>query len=289
MKLHRKADPFLFLALPLLAFLAVVLVPIIATVYYSFVDWNGITDMTFAGLSNYAKMFKDTTLRTVLLNSLVFTAISSVLQVGLGLVLAILVLQLRKGQNLARMLLFTPTVISSMAMSQTFKKLLGINPDGVVNALLEAVGLTHWKTAFLSNMDITLVVVAIVDSMRFVGMYMVIFYAALTAIDNEVLEAASIDGASKWQALTRVQLPMIRATIINCAVLVTVGTFKAFDGPFILTDGGPGYASELMGTYMYKTAFNSMDYGYGSALSMLIVVLCFAIYGLVSLMTRQKD
>ena len=289
MRLHRKQDPYLFLALPLLVYLGVVLIPIFSSVYYSFMEWNGITGMKFTGLSNYAKMFRDPNLLTCLINSIKYSAVGTVFQVGGGLMLAILVQQIRKGQNLTRVVLFTPVVISGMAMSQTFKKFLAISPDGVVNALLGAVGLSQLKTAFLADMDLTLWVVAIAESYRFWGLYMVVFHSAFASIDNEVIEAASIDGANYWETLIHVKLPLIRGVIINCVVLAVIGTLKAFEGPFILTNGGPGYASELMATYMYKTAFNNMEYGYGSALSLIIVVECILIFGIISALTRQKD
>lgn len=289
MRLHKKSDPYLFLLLPVLAYLSVVMFPIFSSLYYSLLDWSGIGAKTFVGFANYAKMLRDPNLRTVMLNSLIYTFFGTIFQVGGGLLLAVLVQRIKKGQTLVRVLLFTPVVISSMAMSQTFKKLLGIAPDGVVNALLGAMGLDHLKTAFLSDMNITLYVLIIVEAIRFTGLYMVVFHAAFASIDHSVLEAASIDGATKWQTLLRVQFPMIRPIIVNCVVLAAVGTFKAFDGPFILTNGGPGYATELMATYMYKQAFGSMDYGYGSALSLIIVLECLLIYGLINLFTKRKD
>ena len=89
--------------------------------------------------------------------------------------------------------------------------------------------------------------------------------------------------------LLYVRLPLIRPVIINCIVLAVIGTLKAFEGPFVLTNGGPGYASELMATYMYKTAFNNMEYGYGSALSLIIVVECIAVFGLINALTKRKE
>lgn len=289
MRLHRKIDPVLFLFLPMLAYLAVVLVPVIASVFYSFTNWNGISEITFAGLDNYIKMFKDPNLGQVLLNTLLYSLTATVFQVGGGLLLAILVTKVKKGNNILRVLLFTPVVISSMAMAQTFKKILSINPDGVVNALLGAIGLPQLKMAFLADMNITLFVLAIIESLRFAGLYMVVFYTAFISIDKEVLEAASIDGASGTQTMLRVQIPIIRAVIINCLVLAVVGTLKAFDGPYIMTNGGPGYATELMSIFMYKRAFNMMDYGYGSALAVLMTVLCIVAYRLLDRLTREKN
>lgn len=289
MRLHRKIDPFLFLAVPLLVYLAVVLAPILATIYYSLVEWNGISEIKFVGISNFLKMIKDPNLGKILSNTFLYSLTSTTFQVGGGLLLAILVTRVKKGQNLLRVLLFTPVVISSMAMAQTLRKILSINPDGVVNSLLELIGLAQFKMAFLADMKVTLFVLAIVESLRFSGLYMVIFYAALSSIDTDVLEAASVDGASSWKKLVYVQLPMIRAVIINGLVLAVVGTLKAFDGPFIITNGGPGYATELLSLYMYKKAFNSMDYGYGSALAILMVVICIAAYLLLDRLTHSKD
>lgn len=289
MRLHRKIDPILFLLLPMLAYVAVVMAPVIASVFYSFTNWNGISEISFAGFDNYEKMFEDPNLGQVLWNTLLYSVTATVFQVGGGLVLAILVTKVKKGNNILRVLLFTPVVISSMAMAQTFKKLLSINPDGVVNALLGAVGLDHLKMPFLADMNITLFVLAIIESLRFAGLYMVVFYAAFVSIDKEVLEAASIDGATETQTMLKIQIPMIRAVIVNCLVLAVVGTLKAFDGPYIMTNGGPGYATELLSIFMYKRAFNMMDYGYSSALAVLMTVMCIVAYRLLDHFTKEKN
>ncbi len=289
MRLHRKTDPALFLMLPLAVYILVVIIPIISSVYYSFMDWNGITEMKYAGFSNFKKLFSDRNLITCFENNLKYSAVATVFQVGGGLVLAILLQYVKKGQNLLRVLLFTPTVISGMAMSQTFKKLLAISPDGVVNALLGAIGLSNLKTAFLADMDLTLYVVAIVESVRFCGLYMVVFHAAFSSIGKEIIEAAAIDGSTNWKTLIHIQLPMIKRTTINCVMLAIIGTLKAFEGPFVLTNSGLGWATELMSTYIYKTAFNSSNYGYASVLSLFLVVECIIAYGIINRITRQKE
>jgi raffinose/stachyose/melibiose transport system permease protein len=289
MKIHKKWDPLFFLAPPLAVYLMVVLIPIFFSVYYSLMEWNGISRMKFVGLGNFVKLFNDPNLLISLTNSLKFTATAAVCQVGGGMVLAILVQHIRRGRDIFRVIFFTPVIISSMAMSQTFKKLLSISPDGVVNALLGAVGFSQLKRAFLADMDLTLWVVALVDAYKFCGLYLVIFYAAFTSIDSEIIEAATIDGAKSRQLYTHIRLPMIRGIIVSCISLAVTGALKAFDVPFILTNGGPGYASELIALYMYKTAFNSMDYGYGSVLGLLVVFLCIVSFSLIGRLTRQYD
>jgi len=284
-RLHKKQDPYIFLTLPVLVYLAVVLIPIVSSIYYSFMDWNGIGQKEFAGIANYVKMFKDSNLFICIANTFKYSLVGTTFQVGGGLFLAILIQRIPKGRNFIRVLLFSPVVISGMAMAQTFKKLLAINPDGVLNAILGVIGAS--KIAFLADTDITLYVVAICEAFRFCGLYMVVFHAAFSSIDKEALEAASIDGANFWKTLFYIRLPLIKGIIINSVVLALVGTLKAFEGPFVLTNGGPGYTSELLATYMYKTAFNKMDYGYGSALSILLVVICIMAYSIINKVTRR--
>ena len=289
MKLHGKLTPYLFLSLPMVIYIMIVLLPVVSIVFLSTMEWNGISDMVFAGVNNFGRLFTDRTLHDVLLNTIKYALTSSIVQLGLGMLLAILLQNVKKGQNVLRMLLFTPTVISSMAMSQTFRLMLNMSPDGVLNAVLNAIGLGDLRMAWLAAPTITIFIVAIVDSFRFAGLYMVIFYAAFASLDSEVLEAASIDGANKRQTLFRVKFPMMRAVIINCIVLVTIGTFRAFDGPMILTGGGPGHSSEVIATYMFKTAFNEFSFGYASAISLLMVVLSILIYTIINRLTREKD
>jgi len=289
MRLHNKWDPYIFLFLPLSVYVFVVSVPIFFSIYYSFMDWNGITKMKFVGFDNYVKMFSDKNLLTCILNSFKYSAINTIYQVGLGLVMAILIYQLIIGRNLVRVLLFTPVIISTMAISQTFKKILAISPDGVVNAFLDSIGQGQLKTAFLSDMNITLYVVALVEAYKYSGLYLVVFYTAFKGIDKHIIEAAVIDGVNGWQMYFHIKLPIIRPVIITSMVLVINGTLKAFDIPFILTNGGPGYTSELMSGYMFKAGFSNMDFGYASALSLLIVVICVGSIGIFTYLTKSKE
>jgi raffinose/stachyose/melibiose transport system permease protein len=138
-------------------------------------------------------------------------------------------------------------------------------------------------------MKVTLFVVALVEAYKYSGLYLVIFYAAFRAIDSNIVEAAVIDGANSWQMYFFIKLPIISPVIVSSIILVINGTLKSFDIPFILTNGGPGYTSELMASYMYKAAFSTMDYGYGSALSILIVIVCAVVVGLVSYLAKPKE
>ena len=277
----------MFLLLPLLAYVSIVIIPIFTTLYYSLQDWNGLFPMEYTGFTNYVKLFYDSTLRQVLGNTAIFAALATCMQIGVGLLYSMLLVSIPKGRNVIRVLLFCPTIISSMAVSQTFKKLLDVDPDGVLNVLLTSVGLP--RVAFLSDPYITLYVVIFIESYRYLGLYMVVFYAAFVDIDQSVIEASMIDGANRFQTMFKVQLPIIKIVIQNNILLALIGTFKVFEGPYILTNGGPGYASEVISTYMYKTAFSKMNYGYASAISVLIAFFCFTIYFAVKKVLNRKE
>ena len=120
-------------------------------------------------------------------------------------------------------------------------------------------------------------------------MYMVIFYAALISLDPEICEAAKIDGANGWQTLIRVKLPMIKEVLLLTLTMVLTGALRGFDIPYILTNGGPGNVSELMSTYMYKRAFGSNQYGYGSAIAVFIIVESMLVVALLRTIFTSKE
>ena len=144
-------------------------------------------------------------------------------------------------------------------------------------------------TSWLANVGTALAAVSVPEGWRFTGMYMVIFYAALVSLDPSVYEAAKVDGASEMQILFRIKLPLIKDIILLTLTMCLTGALRGFDIPFLLTSGGPGNASELMSTYMYKQAFTSQRYGYGSAVAMAIVILCLVIGLGFRKMTAERE
>jgi raffinose/stachyose/melibiose transport system permease protein len=147
-----------------------------------------------------------------------------------------------------------------------------IEPMGLINQVLNAIGLENLATTWLTNVKTVLACVSIPEGWRFSGMYMVIFYAALISLDPEVYEAAKVDGANEWQTLIKIKLPLIRSIILLTLTMSITGALRGFDIPFLLTGGGPGNVSELMSTYMYKKAFSSNQYGYASSLAVFVII-----------------
>ena len=286
---RSKTSVLVFLVPPLLLYGVAVMFPILQSLCLSFFKWDGITDMRFVGFDNYARMFVgDDVFWTAFFNSLGDLVICLVLQLGGALVVASLLISLRRGRELVKTLYLLPAVISTVAIAFLFQRIYSLEPVGLLNQLLQWVGLGGLQQAWLSNVDTVLAAVSIPEGWRFTGLYMLIIYAALLAVPQELEEAARLDGANWWQVFTKIRFPYIRPVWITTTIIAATYALRGFDIPYLLTNGGPGQASELLTTYMYKTAFTHTDYGYASTISVFIVIECLIAVGLIILLLRRK-
>ena len=242
------------------------------------------------GLANYRHMFAtDPVFWTAFKNSLIYLAICVVLQLGGALIVANLLLTITRGRELIKTLYLLPAVISTVAIAFLFARIYSVTPTGLVNQALQWVGLKSQQQAWLSNIHTVLAAVSIPEGWRFSGLYVLIIYAGFLAVPQELEEAARLDGASSWQVFTRIRFPYIRPVWYTSIVLAVTYGLRGFDIPYLLTNGGPGQASELLTTYMYKTAFTSTNYGYASAISVFIVIECLAAVGIILMFQRRRD
>jgi len=278
----KTVDVCLFAGPAVIVYVSVVIVPVVWSMGFSFFDWNGISKMKFTGIGNYVRMFNDVIFRAAFLNNLYFMVVGTIYQVLSGLIMATILSSINRGSNLMRVLYFMPCIISSAAICKVFDKILSVQPVGIIAALATLLGLE--PIAYLSEAKWALFAVTIVDAYKFCGIYMVIFYSAFMALPSDVEEAAYIDGCSWFQQYFHIKLPMIRNIFMVVVVMLVNGTLKGFDVSYILTYGGPGNASELMATYMYKTAFNATRFGYGSALAVFIFLISMVAVGLTRLL-----
>nr|WP_321303907.1 sugar ABC transporter permease [uncultured Sphaerochaeta sp.] len=274
----KKIDSVLFIGPALIVYVSIVIVPVIWSMGYSFFDWNGISAMKFNGIGNYRRMFGDVIFQKSFQNNLFFMVVGTTYQVLMGLLMATMLSNLTKGSNMMRVLFFMPSIMSSAAICKVFQKLLSVEPAGVIAALVTVFG--GKPIAVLSDPKWALLAVTLIDGYKFCGIYMVIFYTAFMTIPKELEEAAFIDGCTWTQQYFHIKLPMIRNILIVVIVMLVNGTLKGFDVSYILTAGGPGSASELMATYMYKTAFNATRFGYGSAMAVFIFFISMIAVGL---------
>lgn len=279
-----------FLLPPLVLYGVAVLLPILQSLFLSLFSWDGISDMVFVGLDNYVKMLtRDDVFWTAFRNALGYLAICLVMQLGGALAVAGLLTALPRAREVVKTLYLLPAVISTVAIAFLFVRIYGLEPVGLLNQLLAFVGLGEFQTAWLSDIRTVLAAVSIPEGWRFTGLYMLIIYAALIAVPRELEEAARLDGASWWQIFWRIRFPYIRPVWITTTIMATTFALRGFDIPYLLTNGGPGQSSELLTTYMYKTAFVHTDYGYASAISVFIVLECLVAVGLIVLLLRRRD
>ena len=288
--IRNKKAYFAFLLPGLLFYIFTVFYPIVESIRLSFMEWGGIGDKVFVGLDNYVKMFHDPVFYTAFINNLIYLLIVVGMQLSIGLFFAILLTYMTKYVTLVKTLYYVPCIITTVAITQLFRSMYSVEPMGLLNQFLEAVGLGGMVTSWLADVGTVLAAVSIPEGWRFTGMYMVIFYAALVSLDPSVYEAAKVDGASEMQILFKIKLPLIKDIILLTLTMCLTGALRGFDIPFLLTSGGPGNASELMSTYMYKKAFSSNQYGYGSALAVFIIIeSILVVYTLRKLFTSKEE
>ena len=288
--IRNKKAFFAFLLPGLLFYIFTVFYPIVESIRLSFMEWGGIGDKVFVGLDNYVKMFHDPVFYTAFINNLIYLLIVVGMQLSIGLFFAILLTYMTKYVTLVKTLYYVPCIITTVAITQLFRSMYSVEPMGLLNQFLDAVGLGGMVTSWLADVGTVLAAVSIPEGWRFTGMYMVIFYAALVSLDPSVYEAAKVDGASEMQILFKIKLPLIKDIILLTLTMCLTGALRGFDIPFLLTSGGPGNASELMSTYMYKKAFSSNQYGYGSALAVFIIIeSILVVYTLRKLFTSKEE
>lgn len=246
---------------------------------YSFTKYTGIGNAKFVGFNNYIRLFRDHTFWIALKNTAVIFVIAFVLLMIGAFVVALLLNLNLKGKSFAQSLIFSPAVIAPIIVGILWVFIL--DPQiGLINAIIRSLGLGQ-GIKWIGGQTLTPVSVAIVYFWQQLGYLATIYLAGLKMIPVEIEEAAQIDGASAWQKLWYVTIPMMRSTISTVAILVITGTFKIFEIVQQLTNGGPNHISETLITYSYSATFTNGEYGYGMSLAtatFFISLVVIAIY-----------
>lgn len=278
----KRIYPNWFLIIPLFLYVGFFLLPSLMGVFYSFTDWSSrSTDgVSFVGLKNYVEIFtsnKDYV--SGIFNTLKFTVVSNVLKLIPALLLAIMLQEKMRGKNFYRTLLYLPSILPFVIIGLIFKSILNYN-NGLLNGLLEFLQLGFLKQKWLSDLAVVWKSIFGVDAWRGIGYVMTIFIAGLSTIPKTYYEAAQIDGANFWQRLRHITLPMLSGAImINLVFGLTYG-LKVFDIVYVLTNGGPGHATEVMTTYSYQL-YSSGQYGMATALNTVLLIITLIVGVLV--------
>ena len=267
------------------------LLPGLLGVFYSFTDWNyrsSSTGIDFVGLRNYMEIFtSNKNYMSGILHTLTFTVISNIVKIIPALFLAIMLQENLRGKGLYRTLLYLPSILPFVIIGMVFRSILNYN-TGLLNTGLDALQLGFLKQKWLSDLNVVWKSIYGVDAWRGIGYVMTIFLAGLNTIPGSFYEAAQIDGANFWQRLRAVTLPMLTGAItVNLVFGITYG-LKVFDIIYVLTNGGPGHATEVITTYSYQL-YSSGQYGMSTALNTVLLAIA-AIIGIlvVKFMARKE-
>ncbi|HEX3782838.1 MAG TPA: sugar ABC transporter permease [Pseudonocardiaceae bacterium] len=274
---RRGISPLLlaFVLVPLVVEAFWVFWPAIQGFYLSFTDWDGISAPRNIGFGNYVQMFSDPVFGKALLDTVIWLVLFGGISTVGGLGMAMLLQRERRGVGFYRSALFTPVVFSLVATSLIWQGMY--EPDGLLNKILGGIGLSSWEHSWLADPHTALYAVIIPALWREIGYVMVLFLAGLKGIDPVLYEAAKMDGAGALQRFTSITLPSLRS--VNSVVLsvIVIDSLRSFDVVWALTRGGPFHSSELLSTYMYSEAFQTLHLGYASALATVIFVLALGV------------
>ncbi len=270
--LGKKKTIIGFLLPGVIVYSVSVVIPILWSVWYSLFNWNGYGAKEFCGISNYLTMLADREMWQAVWHTVNLSVWQVILQVGGGLLLALALNRMVVFRKTFQALYYLPVIISSVALCQMFKKIFAVMPPGLFNQILSFINQEWIKLEWLTNPKTSLGMVIFTTGYKNVAVYMLIFYSALLTVPQTLIEAARIDGANAWQVFKSITLPHLKPALIANVILVMNGSLRSYDIPALLTAGGPVNASQTQALYMYKQAFTSMKYGYGSALAMFIVL-----------------
>ncbi|MCI4168680.1 carbohydrate ABC transporter permease [Bacillus spizizenii] len=275
---QNKIIPYLFLV-PALVFLLFVYIPIFENVFLSLFQWSSFSpEKTFIGLKNYVELFHDPVFYQALTNNVLYAVISIVCQVFGGLILAAVLEDklVRKWSPFFRTVFFLPVVISMTVIALLFDFIY--NPEtGLLNQLLQAVGFDQLTRAWLGEDSTAMLSVIFVSQWQSVGYIAMLYIVSIQKIPDELYEAARLDGAGKIQQFFHITVPQTKEMSFVAVVMTLTGAFTVFNEPYILTGGGPGNASEVLSTFLYKSAFTKDMMGYASAIATVVLIITLAL------------
>lgn len=268
--INRKTIPYFLIAPVVVIFIIFMVYPILRSLYLSFFELVS-GSYEFVGFRNYVTLFKDETFWKSLFNTFIFLIVQVPVMIGGALLIAVAIEQkFIRGRAFFRTTIFLPSVTALVAYALVFKVLLN-GDHGLINYVIELFGgkginwfYEEWPARFAIIISIT---------WRWLGYNMIILMAGIQGISNDLMEAAEIDGATFWDKLFYITIPMVKPIILFCTITSTIGTLQLFDEPYILTAGGPNYATITMGQYLYDNGFRYLKFGYASAIGYVMTVI----------------
>ncbi|MBW4702039.1 sugar ABC transporter permease [Micromonospora sp. RL09-050-HVF-A] len=284
---HNTVAGWSFILPNFVGFAVLTLLPVAVLFYVAFTSWNVFGVAEWTGTANFRRMWGDASFWTALRNTVYYTVFHIPLTLAAALGLALLLNRRLRGVRFFRTVAFFPYVTSIVAIAIVWNQLF--SPEyGPVNALLRAVGVDDppgWTTSSTWSMP----AVIIVGTWRYMGYYMLLFLAGLQTIPAQLYEAAETDGATAWQRFVHVTLPGLRHTTFFVTVLITIESFKVFDLILVMTGGGPGQSTLVLSQYIYQKGFEENQFGYASAVSIVLFAICFGITVIQFMVNKRRN
>ena len=261
------------------AFIITVIIPFVIGIGFSFVEWDGLAKhaMTFVGFENYRRVFQDARFLNSALRTTVYTLISVISVNVLGLIFALVVTTKLKTANIARTMLFVPYLIGGL--------ILGFIWKSVFSELFLSLGWGNWLTDSTKAM----IAMIIVTTWQMAGYVMIVYITGIMAIPDDVIEAASIDGASYMQTLFKVKFPLLMPSFTICLFLTLSNCFKVYDVNIALTGAGPNYQSEMVSLNIYNEIFNLSNFGYGQAKAIIFFLIIAMVTMIQVRITKKRE
>jgi raffinose/stachyose/melibiose transport system permease protein len=281
---HTLKNPYVYLMfiLPtILLYFMFFIYPMLSSVYYGFTDWDGLNVAHFNGFDNFSKAFEDHDFWNAVKNNLYFIFFSVFIQIPLIIFFAILISSVKRFQGFYKTTVFMPSILSTAVVGILWGFIY--EPEvGIINQILGKLGVE--RIYWLADEKWAMLSVLFTNAWQWMGFYIVLVLAAILAIPKEIGEAAAIDGATGFQRAFYLTLPLIKPIISVIIMLSIAGALRVIDIVLVMTNGGPAGATEVMASYMVSKAVTTGDYGYGTALSLLIfafALILTALYQIV--------
>ena len=263
--------------------------PTIASFYLSLTSWNGLSpDIHFIGFENFKEIFHSDRVHNALKNTIILTVVLVILENIVALGLALIVDQVKIFRNFLRVTFYLPVLLSGIVMGFIWKIIYNYN-FGALSQILDKIGLSELKLDWLGDNHLSLYAIIFATVWKQSGYYMIIYLAALQGVPQELNEAARIDGANRWQQFRNVTFPLLSGAVTVSVILSTISSLKIFDQIAIMTDGGPGFATETLTYIVYKVAFAEGRQGFGTALAIVLFALILIVSIIQIKVLRKRE
>jgi len=285
-RLREALTGYSFIAPNMLLMTLFLFVPIVFAIQLSFTSFRGFGDPEWVGLANYSRMLSDPVFWQSLGNTLLFTAITVPVELLGGLGLAVLLNSVLPAKGIFRTLIVMPLVISGVASGMVAVTIFA-EGSGIINKALQAIGLS--PVAWQSDGTAAFISVMITAIWLRIGFNMVIYLAGLQSVSPELYEAARLDGAGRWQLFRHITAPLVGPSTFFLLIMNVIASFQVFDIVFVMTGGGPGFSTSVLGTYAYRNGFQIREQGYGAALGVVILLITLLFTYIQWRTSRSRD